>query len=136
MNVRCLIRSPLGQSLRFCTRPLVRLMLGLIERCRSRCDFPRCAECADHFTRLASVYRKVGDYERALDRIEIAIDAEPKQGEAYLQRTLIYMDRRQYELALADIKRDLKLRPENAETHYVYGNALRGIGQRHQALRA
>lgn len=132
MRTPCYIRT----LARWFARPLVPPLLSLIERLRTRCDLPLCTNCAEHFTRLARVYRKLGYNEKASERVEIALAADPKLGEAYLQRALLNLRENQGQLALQDAKRDLRVRPHNAETLYAYGNALRQIGQRHQAIKA
>src|SRR5438128_8019675 len=53
--------------------------------------------------------------------------------EAWYQLAICYLESRRPDLAVEALKRDLALRPESAETHYLLGTALGAAGQLDEA---
>lgn len=62
-----------------------------------------------------------GGYEQAIAIFSGVIADDPAHAGAYWQRALVYADREQYDLAIADLQRVVELEPDFADAHGLLG---------------
>jgi tetratricopeptide (TPR) repeat protein len=99
----------------------------------------RLSDSNNHFQSLiysfqGFVYAGLGQYEKALDDLNRAIQLDPNRAPAYNRRGNIYQKLGQYEQALADYKRAIQLNPEDITSYNNRGNIYANLGQYEKAL--
>lgn len=109
---------------------IVRLIIRALDRLTERTP-----EDAYQIVRRGCLRANVGDVEDAIADFSKAIGLIPTYGEAYRLRALAYLQMNELDSAMADIKEDLRLRPENSDTRSTYGDILRRMQQHREALR-
>jgi tetratricopeptide (TPR) repeat protein len=81
-----------------------------------------------------SAYGRAGQFSRALDDFNRALELNPRFYQAYANRALIYRNQGQPELALADYNTALKLSPRYDVAFIGRGNIYRQAGQLDAAM--
>lgn len=66
------------------------------------------------YNNLGYVYKLKGNYQKALDILNKAIEMNPGYGESYRSRGEVYAEMGEYEKAVADITEFLKINPNIA----------------------
>jgi|GEM_PF-896034 len=61
------------------------------------------------------------------------VTADETNAEAWYQLAICYLESRRPDLAVEALRRDLALRPDGAETHYLLGTALGSLGRLDEA---
>ena len=79
--------------------------------------------------RTGKYYYDKGDYDRAVEFISRAIEADPSEPRAYMARALAYSGMRQLDLALADMDRAISMKPDSEYACYLRGTIYAGKGQ-------
>src|SRR5690349_19562277 len=64
------------------------------------------------------------DYDAAIIKAQLAIQADPNFGEAYKNLALAYCDSGRVDQALEPAEKAVKLSPDFAKAHYVLGKVL------------
>ncbi len=77
----------------------------------------------DHFS-LGVFALGAGRFAEAMDELNIAIEENPEDVEAYQQRTIAYLGLDRVEEALADAQKAVVMAPEDVESYFVRGKAL------------
>jgi len=76
----------------------------------------------------------VGDFDGAIADFSTAIELVPHYGDAFRLRAETFLLKHDVQSAMKDILEDLRLRPENAETHAIHGDVLREMQQYSDAM--
>ncbi|MCK4773923.1 MAG: tetratricopeptide repeat protein [Candidatus Krumholzibacteria bacterium] len=84
-----------------------------------------------HEARRASV---VGEYERAVEQIDLAIELFPDYYEGYLHRAIIHKEGEQLFKAIEDYSRALRKRPDLSSVHYDLAQTFRRVRLKRQAI--
>jgi Tfp pilus assembly protein PilF len=84
-----------------------------------------------HEARRASA---VGDYEHALDQIDLAIELFTGYYEGYLHRAIIHKEGKQLFKAIEDYSRALQWRPDLSSVHYDLAQTFRRVNLKRQAI--
>ena len=79
---------------------------------------------ATFFLRIAEAELKVGAFEKALECCNESIGLDRNNGDAFWLRAKAHLKLTAFDNALTDVSIDLKLRPENPETHALHGDIL------------
>lgn len=88
----------------------------------------------DSLSRLAQSYRIQGNFDKAIQLLEKAIEINPSFGGAYNQLGLIYLSQRKADEALAEFQKAIRANPFNANAHINLGYALISKGRYQEAL--
>ena len=80
-------------------------------------------------SRLCDIYEQFGDTTRAIEYASRAIKAQPKNTQWWQDRGQLYMDYRQYELALADFRQMIQVDATCIEGYVLLGNAYYAMKQ-------
>ncbi|KAF5414220.1 MAG: Photosystem I assembly protein Ycf3 [Candidatus Methanogaster sp.] len=80
------------------------------------------AETAEEWNEKGIDFRDSGEYEKAIECSDKAIELDPNYGDAYNTRGIVYDDLKQYERAIEDYNKAIELDPNGA---YAYNN--RGV---------
>jgi tetratricopeptide (TPR) repeat protein len=76
---------------------------------------------------------KTGHYDVAITKYTEAIEKNPKNGNAYTDRALVYKEKKEYDKAIADFNEALRLKPE-AFIYYDRGVIYREMGAEDKAI--
>jgi clan AA aspartic protease (TIGR02281 family) len=85
-------------------------------------------------SRLCDIYEQFGDTTRAIEYASRAIKAQPKNTQWWQDRGQLYMDYRQYELALADFRQMIQVDATCIEGYVLLGNAYYAMKQYGKSL--
>jgi tetratricopeptide (TPR) repeat protein len=88
-----------------------------------------------HYT-LGSIYRNLGDLERAVTALSQAVAANPDYADAHLALGTVYKTKGDFKRAAASLKRAAALRPDLAAPHIVLAQTLSLAGDDAGARRA
>lgn len=70
---------------------------------------------------LEALYDKTGRYDIAIANVKKKIDADPRQGEAFLKLADLYVKNAQFDEAIVAAKRAIDLMPQSANAHHLLG---------------
>lgn len=73
-------------------------------------------------------YKNLGDDDKALEFINKAIEENDLSVEAYIERINLYMDNEQYEDALSDVEKSIKIK-ESPELYFKFGEILENLNE-------
>ncbi len=76
------------------------------------------------------------NYDAAIAQYSVAIEANPKDAQAYLGRSWAYLGKGQWQQALRDSTEALRLSPHSALALTAQANALEGLNQVPEAIKA
>jgi tetratricopeptide (TPR) repeat protein len=79
-------------------------------------------------------YDHLGQFERAINDFDHALELDPGYGLAYYNRGLTYYNMRQFERAIEDFDQTIERDPENIFAYINRGNAYFDMGDRAQAI--
>ena len=86
-------------------------------------------------TELAVAYYQAGQYDVALEEVQIALDAESNYLPAVNQLGLIHLELGQMEDAQRELKRAIRIDPDNPSINNNYGMLLCSMGDAAEAMR-
>lgn len=86
--------------------------------------------------RDANELYKSKDYELALNEINLALDLIKDDSYAYNIRAKIYIEMKEYKLALKDANRSYKINQENGNTQFIRGTCFSHLGNLNGAIDA
>ena len=78
---------------------------------------------AHDYYNQAAYYFKKGEYGRAIEDLNKAIELKPDFFEAYFNRASAYFQRDEYDRAIKDLDKAIELKPDYAETYFRRGLA-------------
>ena len=84
---------------------------------------------------LGEGYLQAGRYADALRCCNMAVQAEPREGEAYADRAMVHIKLREFELAISDCDTAIRLQPRNANAWNNRAAALLSLGRFEPARR-
>lgn len=96
---------------------------------------PGQTKAASLYTDLAGEYMRMGDMERARDKVRMALEQDPDYGPAYGMRALLYMHQQRYDEADKAFSKALSLDGDDSETRNNYASFLCRQGQADKAMR-
>jgi tetratricopeptide (TPR) repeat protein len=67
--------------------------------------------CSSAYNSLASIYRAIGDYDRAIRLLQESIDIDSHASNAWRELCICHSERRHYPLAIIAAQKDVDLRP-------------------------
>ncbi len=82
----------------------------------------------------AAIYLNMGEYEKAVQQLDRALESDPTCIQAYYDRGLAYAQWQHYEQAIADFSRAIELDPRYADAYYNRGLMRARQGDFEQAL--
>lgn len=80
------------------------------------------------FFSMGNHFYELGDYAKAIEQFNIAINLSPEFGEAYNNRGLVYFDQGEYDKAWVDFDKAVQLTPLSATPHNNRGAAYLAKG--------
>jgi tetratricopeptide (TPR) repeat protein len=84
----------------------------------------------------AARFTKESDLDLALEILDATADMAPEEAEVWYLRARVHYRQRQYELALADLKRALERDPKHYRALEDLGLVLEALGTKREALEA
>ena len=78
--------------------------------------------------RAGDAHHNEGDYDQAIKAFTKAIEKKPDYPEAYTNRGIDYVKKRNYELAIADHNKAIELNQDSAEAYFNRGGAYKSKG--------
>lgn len=84
--------------------------------------------------RIAADFAMQGNYERAIEAVDAAIDLDPDLPSAYYQRGMYYAHQEQCEKAIEDYSKAIELDPNAADFYYERGVCYRKTGSPAKAM--
>ena len=81
------------------------------------------AEDAKTYYKIGNEYYEKGDFDRAIENYNRAIELDPNYEKAFYNRGLAYACKEDYDRAIADVNRVIELKPNFAEAYYILGLA-------------
>jgi tetratricopeptide (TPR) repeat protein len=94
------------------------------------------SDTIDLLTSRAERFAKAADLDLALKIGDAAVDMAPDDAEAWHVRAKVHFLRKEYDLAIADLKRALERDPKNYSAMNDLGVALQATGAKKEALEA
>ncbi len=91
---------------------------------------------ARSFYKLGNEYYEKGDFDRAIENYNRAVEMDPAYDKAYYNRGLAYACKEDYDRAISDINKVIELKPEFAEAYHVLGLAYEYKNMPDQAIEA
>jgi len=91
---------------------------------------------AKSFYKLGNEHYEKGDFDRAIENYNRAIELDPNYDKAYYNRGLAYACKEDYDRAIADINKVIELKPDFAEAYHVLGLAYEYKSLPDQAIEA
>lgn len=88
------------------------------------------------FYKLGNEYYEKGDFDRAIENYDRAVEMDPSYDKAYYNRGLAYACKEDYDRAISDINKVIALKPEFAEAYHVLGLAYEYKNIPDQAIEA
>ena len=79
-------------------------------------------------------YAFKGEYDRAIEDFDQAIELQPDLAVAYNNRGNAYVNKEEYDRAIADFDQAIELQPDFAAAYYNRGNAYAGKGELDRAI--
>lgn len=70
---------------------------------------------------LANDYYKIGEFDKAIEHFNKALELKPDLLESYFNRGLAYTRKQEYDKALADLNKVIELNPNLGEAYYTRG---------------
>jgi tetratricopeptide (TPR) repeat protein len=89
---------------------------------------------ANAFNNRGLAYNKKGQYDRAIQDLDQAIQLNPQHALAFINRGLAYNNKGQYDRAIQDYDQAIRLNPQFAEAFGTRGNAYKDKGQYDRAI--
>ena len=86
-----------------------------------------------HILIVEVAYHCKGQYERAIDSYNKAIELNPDYVLGYNNRGLAHSQKGEVELAIKDYTKAIELKPDYAEVYYYRGGAFLRLGEREKA---
>ena len=83
-----------------------------------------------------NIYQGKGDYDRAIEAFNRAIEIKQDYAEAYTNRGVAYHSKDDYNRAIKDHNKAIELNPGYAEAHFNHGNAYSDKGDYDHAIEA
>lgn len=80
-------------------------------------------EDAKEFYRVGNEHYEKGDFDKAIEYYNKAVEADPLFDKAYYNRGLAYACKEDYDKAIEDIDKMIELKPNFAEAYYILGLA-------------
>ena len=79
-------------------------------------------------------YGVKGEYDRAIEDFNKAIELDPIHANTYHLRGHAYYNKGDHDLAIEDCNKSLELKPDNADAHSIRGNAYHNKGDHDRAI--
>ena len=90
--------------------------------------FSSCGKSAEELLLEAEKYDEIGQYEKGIEILNQAIEKDPEYLGAYINRGAYKSSLEDYESAISDYQKVLKLDPKNTLATYNIGNSYRQSG--------
>lgn len=83
----------------------------------------------DYWVHKSKLDKKMGNIKTAFESINRAIDLNPYEDSLYRLRALMYIENKEYQKAIIDLKRALKINPLSEETYEIFSAVLISVGK-------
>lgn len=90
---------------------------------------------ANIYLKRGILYRKTGEFQKAIKSYNKAIELSPKLSEAYYQRGMVYDVLRKDQRAMEDYNKAIELNPKSPHIYNNRGIKHNKLGQYHQAIK-
>jgi tetratricopeptide (TPR) repeat protein len=87
------------------------------------------------YTEQGIAYSKKGQYEKAIEQYNKALEVNPNCALAYYNRSVAYTGMGEYDRAVSDCTKALQLNPRHASSYYSRGVSYWHLGSRNQAIK-